>query len=596
MFVLNNVRGPYGFPDKRPEPPMVNLLLSDSGTKADEERRLFYVAITRARKATYIMTLRGLESEFVRELNAFTDSGGSVCPQCGGTLVLRNGPYGRFMGCFHLELGILDFSDVSDPYLLSKLRGAASDITSATVYTVTDFSVAGCGNEMDIRTRYHILIEAVLAYVKKCRDSAGGRFVMVICCEESKVFFQHSGFHEINRFGGKSSDSEDSSEEKQEFRARGLGSGVIIRHQDGKYYILTNYHVVKGADEVSIRLYNDKTYDVKTVGGDERSDVAVLELATKDELSVIQIGDSDQTEVGDIVLAVGSPYGFTSSVTQGIISAKGRKGPSGNVSEFIQTDASINRGNSGGALVDLYGRLIGINTWIATQTGDNAGLGFAIPVNSVIRKADSLIDNGSVAYGWLGISITDLQDDLRREMGLENRSGAFVANVFIGSPGDKGGIRPGDYIIEADGEKVKDSDMLVRLISDFRAGDQPEFRLIRNGKEITLKVEIAKRESEEAINAQNSALWPGVIVASVDDSVRSYFGLEKDAEGVAVVRIEKDSKLAVGGLRPGDIILSVNEQSIKSVTDFYNAVGQSTDKISVEYRRKGSTFFIGVKK
>lgn len=422
--------------------------------------------------------------------------------------------------------------------------------------------------------------------------------IETVSIEERRVMRFIDPFEEFfrNRFGGESSESEDSAEEKQEFRSRGLGSGVIIRHQDGKYYILTNYHVIKGADEVSIRLYNDKTYDVKIVGGDERSDVAVLELTTKDQLSVIQIGDSDQTEVGDIVLAFGSPYGFTSSVTQGIISAKGRKGPVGNVSEFIQTDASINRGNSGGALVDLYGRLIGINTWIATQTGDNAGLGFAIPVNSVIRKADSLIDNGSVSYGWLGISITDLQDDLLKEMGLENRSGAFVANVFIGSPGDKGGIRPGDYIIEADGEKVKDSDMLVRLISDFKAGDQPEFRLIRNGQEITLKVEIAKRESEEVINAQNSALWPGVIVASVDDSVRSYFGLEKDVKGVAVVQIEKDSKLAVGGLRPGDIILTINEQSIKSVTDFYNAVGQATDKISVEYQRKGSTFFIGVKK
>ena len=380
--------------------------------------------------------------------------------------------------------------------------------------------------------------------------------IETVSIEERRVMRFIDPFEEFfrNRFGGESSESEDSAEEKQEFRSRGLGSGVIIRHQDGKYYILTNYHVIKGADEVSIRLYNDKTYDVKIVGGDERSDVAVLELTTKDQLSVIQIGDSDQTEVGDIVLAVGSPYGFTSSVTQGIISAKGRKGPVGNVSEFM------------------------------------------IPVNSVIRKADSLIDNGSVSFGWLGISITDLQDDLLKEMGLENRSGAFVANVFIGSPGDKGGIRPGDYIIEADGEKVKDSDMLVRLISDFKAGDQPEFRLIRNGQEITLKVEIAKRESEEVINAQNSALWPGVIVASVDDSVRSYFGLEKDVKGVAVVQIEKDSKLAVGGLRPGDIILTINEQSIKSVTDFYNAVGQATDKISVEYQRKGSTFFIGVKK
>lgn len=401
-----------------------------------------------------------------------------------------------------------------------------------------------------------------------------------------------------NRFGGQQPQERNRPEEKekQEFRSRGLGSGVIFRHQGDRYYILTNYHVVKGADEVSVRLYNDKTYNVKQVGGDERSDIAVLELDTKETLSVIQIGDSDAVEVGDIVLAIGSPYGFTASVTQGIISAKGRKGPAGNVSEFLQTDAAINRGNSGGALVDLYGRLIGINTWIATQTGENAGLAFAIPVNSVIKKADSLVNNGAVTYGWLGISITDLQEDLMKEMGLSGKSGAFVANVFIGSPADKGGIRPGDFIVSVDDESIKDSDMLVRLISDFRAGDKPQFRLIRNGKEVTFKAEIAKRESEDSINVKNKLLWPGIMVAPVDDSVRNYFRLDKETIGIAVVQIESDSKFAVGGLRPGDVILSVNDKAVKSVTDFYNAVGQSTDKISVEYSRKGSTFFIGVKK
>lgn len=421
--------------------------------------------------------------------------------------------------------------------------------------------------------------------------------IETVSIEERQVMRFIDPFEEFfrNRFGGQSQE-QNRPEEKQEFRSRGLGSGVIIRHQGGKYYILTNYHVVKGADEVSVRLYNDKTYNVRQVGGDERSDIAVLELETKDSLSVIQIGDSDKVEVGDIVLAIGSPYGFTASVTQGIISAKGRKGPVGNVSEFLQTDAAINRGNSGGALVDLYGRLIGINTWIATQTGENAGLAFAIPVNSVIRKADSLINNGAVSYGWLGISITDLHDDLLKEMGLDGKQGAFVANVFIGSPADKGGIRPGDYIVSVDGETVKDSDMLVRLISDFRAGDKPEFDLIRSGSSLTLKVEIAKRESEDSINAKNNLLWPGIIVAPIDDSVRSYFRLDKEETGIAVIQIETDSKLAVGGLRPGDIIVSVNDKEVKSVTDFYNAVGQSTDKISVEYKRKGSTFFIGVKK
>lgn len=445
------------------------------------------------------------------------------------------------------------------------------------------------GNLEDLQLSYRNVSKLVLPSVVQ---------IETVSIEERRVMRFVDPFEEFfrNRFGERKENKEEENEDKQEFRSQGLGSGVIIRHEGGKYYILTNYHVVKGADEVSIRLFDDKVYDVKFIGGDERSDLAVLELETKDSLTVIAIGDSQEVEVGDIVLAIGSPYGFTASVTQGIISAKGRKGPMGNVSEFLQTDAAINRGNSGGALVDIYGRLIGINTWIATQTGENAGLGFAIPVNSVIKKAEALITTGSVSYGWLGISVTDLQESLQKEMKLEDVSGAFVANVFIQSPADKGGIQAGDYITEIDGEKIKNSDMLVRIISNLRAGDTPQFKLIRGGKTLSLKVEIAKRESEDSINSKNNTLWPGVIVSSIDDSIRNYFRLEKDVEGVVVVQIEKESKLAVGGLRNGDVILSVNDKRIKSVTDFYNAVGQKSDKISVEYQRKGSTFFIGVKK
>ncbi len=396
-------------------------------------------------------------------------------------------------------------------------------------------------------------------------------------------------------FFGKPKDDEEG--EEQEFRQEGMGSGVIIRKDSNEYFVLTNNHVVEGSEEITIRLNNKKEYDAQLVGTDPRTDVAVVKFKTNDKnIVVATIGDSDYLEVGDIVLAIGSPFGFTSSVTQGIVSGKGRKGPRGNLTDFIQTDAAINSGNSGGALVDINGNLIGINTWIATRTGESAGLGFSIPINSIMSKINSIIKTGSVEYGWFGVSITDANDEYFDMYDLKKIDGALVSSVYLNSAAATAGIKAGDYIIRIDSRKIVDSNDLVKVVSDFKVGDVKTVYVYRNGKPISLKIKIAKRSSEKKINDNIKFLWPGIVVSEFTDEIEKYFNIEKQDSGLVVLSVIEDTKFYIGGLRQGDIITSINGKDINSLKDFYNAIGEDTNKYSIEYVRKGETLFFGIKK
>ncbi|MCK5197716.1 MAG: trypsin-like peptidase domain-containing protein, partial [Spirochaetales bacterium] len=241
----------------------------------------------------------------------------------------------------------------------------------------------------------------------------------------------------------------DSEPETQEFRSKAMGSGVIVK-KDGKIvYILTNNHVVGEADEITIHLDDGREFEAEIVGTDQRRDIALVKFETNENIPVARLGNSDEVQVGDISFAIGNPLGFSSTFTSGVISAVGRNADErlGTAfTDFIQTDAAINPGNSGGALVNIYGEVIGINTWIASQTGGNIGLGFSIPINRAKEIIDDLITSGKVEYGWLGISMGDPSDNLIDEMKLADRSGAFVFNVYNDSPAWKGGIKPGDFI------------------------------------------------------------------------------------------------------------------------------------------------------
>ena len=392
-------------------------------------------------------------------------------------------------------------------------------------------------------------------------------------------------------------DEEEEDDEEREFRTQGLGSGVIVRRDGRSYYVLTNNHVIGDADEIQVVLDDEREYSAELVGRDERKDLALVQFeAETDALPIARLGDSDTLHVGDWVLAIGSPFGFQSTVTAGIVSALDRRGgPQGNISDFIQTDASINQGNSGGALVNLEGEVIGINTWITSSTGQSVGLGFAIPINNARRSIDQFIESGSVEYGWLGVSIPDAPDEVLGAMGLEGIDGAFVHQVFQGSPADEGGILPGDYIVSLDGDDVSGSDELVLLVGDLPVGTVANFGIIRLGERIDVEVTIARRQEERQIAEQNRSLWPGLRVFPLTDEVRDELEIQRRADGVIVSLVESRSPAAVAGLRVGDVITRINDVDLESVPDFYRALNDLDEEVlDFYYLRDGVELNVGI--
>ena len=366
-------------------------------------------------------------------------------------------------------------------------------------------------------------------------------------------------------FGQPNGDNEGSREYKQS----GLGSGVIVRKDGNTYYVLTNEHVAGSADEISVKLYDSREFTCKLVGKDERKDIALLSFESKDDIPVASLGDSDKVQSGDICFAMGTPLGDFGSVTQGIVSATGRDGSGiGNISDFIQTDAAINQGNSGGPLVNIYGEIIGINTWIASQSGGSQGLGFAIPINNVKKAISDFISDGKVTYGWMGVSLTALDKDYEKALGIDGKKGAFVAQIFLNSPAAKGGIQAGDFIIALNGKNVKDVDQLVRDVGDLRVGETADFTVIRGGKEIHVSVKIEGRD--DSVVTDNSKLWPGFMAHPITEEIRKEMKLDNSVKGVVVTNVQAKSPAAALRIQNGDIITAVNGKPVTNISEFYN--------------------------
>ncbi|MDR1932092.1 MAG: Do family serine endopeptidase [Spirochaetales bacterium] len=382
---------------------------------------------------------------------------------------------------------------------------------------------------------------------------------------------------------------------EREFRNNGLGSGVILKRDGSVYYVLTNNHVVGKADEINIHLLDGRQFKTTLVGKDDRKDLAVISFESAEDIPVAILGDSNSLHVGDWVLAVGSPFGLESTVTAGIVSALGRRGgPEGNISDFIQTDASINQGNSGGALVNLAGDLVGINTWITSPTGGSIGLGFAIPINNVKRAVDELIVQGAVQYGWLGVSISSLSSEMAPNLKLPDSRGAFVYHVFKGSPADKGGILPGDFITVLDNQKIGSSDDLVQKIADLAVGYKANFTLIRQGREIKASVTIMARDTQQTISEQSKNLWPGLTVIPLTDAIRKELEIST-SDGVIIQSVEPRTPGALAGLQSGDLIVEMNGKTIDTVPAFYEQLNDKrSEKIEFVYERKGVKMSIGV--
>ncbi|HOV37244.1 MAG TPA: Do family serine endopeptidase [Spirochaetales bacterium] len=388
---------------------------------------------------------------------------------------------------------------------------------------------------------------------------------------------------------------EEDEQSPREFRNRGLGSGIIVKKEKNRYYVLTNNHVIGNAEEINVRLNDQREFKASLVGKDERKDVAVISFEGDPDIPLAVLGDSATLEVGDWVLAVGNPYGLESTVTAGIVSALGRKGgPEENISDFIQTDAAINQGNSGGALVNLAGEVVGVNTWITSPTGGSIGLGFAIPINNVKKTFEELISKGTVQYGWLGVSIAGVGKEIAQEMGLPSTQGAFVYHVFKGSPADLGGILPGDFITSLNGKTVKSSDELVLIVGDLPIGKKAEFNLIRQGKPMQISVVITTRGTQQTISEQSRNLWPGFTVLPLTDEIRKELDI-KERMGVLVQAVEPRTPGALAGLKSGDIIVEMNGVTITNLLQFYNQLNDLTrEKIDFVYEREGVRMSIGI--
>src|SRR5574344_1749495 len=369
--------------------------------------------------------------------------------------------------------------------------------------------------------------------------------------EDLPFFF---GFPNQNGDGSDNGNGNGSSDDgTREYTQEGLGSGIIVRRNGKTVYVLTNNHVAGNATKIKIKLNDDREFDGKLVGADERLDIALVSFETDDKnITVATLGDSDKVQTGDICMALGSPLGYFGSVTQGIVSATGRSGSGiGSISDFIQTDAAINQGNSGGPLVNIYGEVIGINTWMASQSGGSQGLGFSIPINSLKKSIEDFISSGKITYGWLGVSLLDVKDDYKKELGVAGKNGALASQVFLDSPGQKGGMQAGDFIIEVNGKAIKNQNELMREVGYLPAGKTAAFKVIRNGKIVELSVKIEERTDK--ITQDNTKLWPGFIAAPLSDEFKKELNLEdKKVKGVVVMNVLEKSPAAAMRIQNGD--------------------------------------------
>ncbi len=368
-------------------------------------------------------------------------------------------------------------------------------------------------------------------------------------------------------------------QQSRQFRA--LGSGVIISAKNG--LIVTNHHVVDDADEIRVALNDGREFDAEKIGSDPHTDLALLKLKDFDKLSEIKLGNSDDLEVGECAGAIGNPFRLGQTVTSGIISALGRTGLNiENIENFIQTDAAINSGNSGGALVNLRGELVGINTAILGPNGGNIGIGFAIPVNMVKTVTAQLEKYGEVRRGQLGIMGQELNADLAQNFGYDSNDGAFVNEIIKGGPAEKAGIKPGDIIFSIDGKKVSSFGELRAKIATIGAGNTVTLGIFRDGEEMQVKVKLT--EPQELTSDDSGSLAEAFAGASFANS---------DKEGVEVTAVEQRSPAYLIGLREGDIITAVNRSEVKNLDDLKKHVKEASGRINaLRIDRDGTTIYI----
>jgi serine protease Do len=373
----------------------------------------------------------------------------------------------------------------------------------------------------------------------------------------------------------------------QPYKQRSLGSGFIIS-EDG--YILTNNHVVNGADEIKIKLDNGKEFKAEIKGIDEKLDIALIKIIAKEHLPHARLGDSNTIQVGEWVMAIGNPFGLSETVTAGIVSAKGRVIGSGPYDDYIQTDASINPGNSGGPLFNARGEVIGINTAIVAG---GQGIGFAIPINMAKDIEGQLRDKGKVTRGWLGVSLQPVTPDLAQSFGLSGEKGALVSEVVAGSPAEKGGMKVGDIILEFDGKQIGEMNELPRVVAATPVGKKVRVKILRDGKqeEITAVIERLKDGDSDGQGTSPDTL--GLSVAELTRELASKLSI-KETQGVVITDLNPDSPALAAGLAKGDVIKKIDDRTIATVADYEAAVNAHKKGTVIRFllRRGNSSLFI----
>lgn len=383
----------------------------------------------------------------------------------------------------------------------------------------------------------------------------------------------------------------------KKWKERSLGSGVVVS-ADG--YIITNNHVVEKADEIKVTLVDKRAFKGRIVGADPKADIAIIRIDANN-LPVLKWGDSEKLQVGEFVLAIGSPYGLNNTVTMGIISAVGRANVGiADYEDFIQTDAAINPGNSGGPLVNIRGELIGINTAIFSRTGGYQGIGFAVPSNMVRLVMDQLLQNGKVTRGWIGVTIQELTPELAQEFGLKRTGGALISDVAKDSPAARAGVMRGDIVIEFNGKEVKDVSSLRNMVAQSKTGTQITMKILRGGREFLVKIGILElpREVAEAVPERSSddpeaKVLTGLSVMDLSKEIVKQLGFSKDEKGVVVVKVEPGSSADEAEIKKGDIIKEMNKKEITGLEDFNRTAAKikKNESVLLFVNRSGKRFY-----
>jgi serine protease Do len=381
---------------------------------------------------------------------------------------------------------------------------------------------------------------------------------------------------------------------RQPFRQKSLGSGFII-NRDG--LILTNNHVIENAEDIVVKLENEKEFKAKVVGRDVKTDIAVIKIDGASNLKAVTLGDSDALRVGEWVVAIGNPFGLEHSVTAGIVSAKGRFIGQGSYDNFIQTDAAINPGNSGGPLLNLKGEVVGINTAIFSRSGGNIGIGFATPINIAKEELPELREKGRVTRGWLGVLIQKVTPEIAESMGLEETRGALVADVMKDGPAAAAGLKVGDVIVEFDGKPIKDSNELPLIVARTPIGRSVSVKVLRGKKTETLTVKIAELKDEEVASSEKNTPELGLTVQPLTPDIAESLGLPDDVKGVVVSGVDPGSPADDAGVRRGDVIVEVNRQPVKDMATYRKALESAAKGKSLLFlvHRGDNTIFLAIK-